>query len=249
MGGAIARGLWKSGRVGAEDIYCADPSVEVLKRCEGVRTATDNRVVVGDADVVIVAVKPRFVASVIAEIKPFLSYERQLFVSIAAGVDFAALCGCLEKDDGELPAMFRVIPNTAIEVKEGVSIISSHGATAEQTGVIRGLFDGLGLTVLVEERFVDAGMALASCGMAYAFRYMRAAVEGAIELGLTAEQAMMIEMQTLQGAVALLRASGRHPEAEIDRVTTPGGITIRGLNAMEEAGFTTAVIKGLRASV
>jgi pyrroline-5-carboxylate reductase len=91
-------------------------------------------------------------------------------------------------------------------------------------------------------------MALASCGIAYAFRYIRAAVEGAVELGLSPGLAKTIEMQTLKGAVALLEANNSHPEAEIDRVTTPGGITIKGLNAMEEAGFSHAVIKGLKAS-
>ena len=92
-------------------------------------------------------------------------------------------------------------------------------------------------------------MALASCGIAYAFRYIRAASEGGVELGFKAHQTQEIVMQTLKGAVALLEADNLHPEEAIDQVTTPGGYTIKGLNAMEQAGFTNAVIQGLLASV
>jgi len=92
-------------------------------------------------------------------------------------------------------------------------------------------------------------MALASCGIAYVMRYIRAASEGGVELGMYASDAKKIVMQTMLGAVKLLESTGNHPEAEIDKVTTPGGITIRGLNAMEANGFTTAVIEGLKASV
>jgi pyrroline-5-carboxylate reductase len=253
IGGTIARGLGNSQVIKPSDIYCSDPSSAVLNRIKEVnkdiRTTADNVKAVTDADIVIVAVKPWLVEPVIREIKPFLSYGKQVFVSIAAGVEFARLCDCLKKEDGEIPAIFRVIPNTAIEVRESVNLVSAYNATPEQTDMIKQLFDELGLTVIVEERLINAGMALASCGIAYAFRYIRAAVEGAVELGLSPELAKNIEMQTLKGAVALLKANNSHPEAEIDKVTTPGGITIRGLNAMEEAGFTNSVIKGLKASV
>lgn len=253
IGGAIARGLGAIPIVKPSDICCSDPSAAVLSKIkeanEDIRTTTDNVKAVADADIVIVAVKPWVIEQAIREIKPFLSYKKQILVSIAAGVDFAKLCDYLEKEGDELPAIFRIIPNTAIEVKESVNIVSAFHATPEQTGMIKKLFDELGLTVIVEERLINAGMALASCGIAYAFRYIRAAVEGAVEIGLHPELAKIIEMQTLQGAVALLKTNDSHPEVEIDKVTTPGGLTIRGLNAMEEAGFTNSVVKGLKASV
>ena len=113
---------------------------------------------------------------------------------------------------------------------------------------ILAIFKELGEAMIIEERLMGAGMALASCGIAYAMRYVRAATEGGVELGMYAKDAQHIVEQTLVGAVELLRANKSHPEAEIDRVTTPGGITIRGLNAMEENGFTNSVIKGLKAS-
>ena len=104
----------------------------------------------------------------------------------------------------------------------------------------------LGQTRVVGEKQLRAGTLLASCGIAYAMRYIRAASEGGVEIGFRADDAKDIVLQTVKGAVALLQATGEHPEQAIDRVTTPGGITIRGLNAMEQAGFTKAVVEGLK---
>ena len=141
------------------------------------------------------------------------------------------------------------MPNTAIAVKESVNFVASENASPVQIEIINNLFNELGLTITIEERLMTACTALSSCGIAYAFRYIRAAIEGAVELGIYPEMAKNVILQTLTGAVTLLETNGSHPEVEIDRVTTPGGITIKGLNAMEEAGFTNAVIKGLKASV
>jgi pyrroline-5-carboxylate reductase len=250
MGGAIARGL----KVSDMELCCADRSTEILNLLKSdnpaIKITNDNCEAVKDADIVIIAVKPWLVEAVIHEIKQNLDYRKQIVISIAAGVTFEKLCSFLKKEDAVFPALYRIIPNTAIEVRESVNFISSyHNTSPEQTATVKSLFDRLGTSFLIEERLLNAGMALASCGIAYAFRYIRAAIEGAVELGLSPEQAKRIEMQTLKGAVALLEANNRHPEAEIDKVTTPGGITIKGLNAMEEAGFTNAVIKGLKASV
>ena len=95
---------------------------------------------------------------------------------------------------------------------------------------------------------MGAATALCSCGIAYAMRYVRAATEGGVELGIYPHKAKEYVLATLRGAVELLEATGNNPEVEIDKVTTPGGITIKGLNAMEAHGFTTAVIEGLKAS-
>ena len=122
-------------------------------------------------------------------------------------------------------------------------------ATEEQTAAVQAVFDGLGQTCLTDEQHLAAGTMLASCGIAYAMRYFRAAAEGGVELGFKADAAKDIVLQTVKGAVELLQANGNHPEAEIDKVTTPGGLTIRGLNEMEHAGFTSAVIRGLKAGL
>jgi pyrroline-5-carboxylate reductase len=107
----------------------------------------------------------------------------------------------------------------------------------------------MGKSLLTDEQHLASGTTLASCGIAYAMRYIRAAAEGGVELGFKADDAKNIVMQTMKGAVELLEASGMHPEAAIDLVTTPGGVTIKGLNEMEHAGFTSAVIRGLKAGL
>ena len=253
IGSAIALGLGSSKTFNASDIYCADIFPEALNKIKkinpDINITTNSIEAVKKANIVIVAVKPWFVETVINEIKGVLDYERQIFISTAAGVEFEKLCTFLKKDNDKLPVLMRLIPNTAIAVKESVNFVSSYNATKEHIDIIKGIFDELGLTVIIDERLMAAGTALASCGIAYAFRYIRAAVEGAVELGLYPELAKKIELQTLRGAITLLETNDSHPEAEIDKVTTPGGITIKGLNAMEEAGFTNTVIKGLKASV
>jgi pyrroline-5-carboxylate reductase len=129
-----------------------------------------------------------------------------------------------------------------------MTFLCARNASQEQIEAVKSIFDNLGATMVIEERLMGAGMALASCGIAYAMRYVRAAMEGGVEMGMYPNDAKNIVLQTLKGAVALLEATGNHPEAEIDKVTTPGGVTIKGLNAMEANGFTNAVIEGLKNS-
>ena len=127
-----------------------------------------------------------------------------------------------------------------------MTFIHELSGTPETLRTVKMLFDAVGRCSVVDERRLHAGMMLASCGTAFALRYVRAAAEGGVELGLYPHEAIEAALQTVKGAAVLLEARGTHPEAEIDRVTTPGGITIRGLNAMEAAGFTAAVIAGLK---
>lgn len=252
MGGAIACGLGNSKFSNELAICCSDPLPEQLRKLKeenaSIEVNTDNKTAIRGADIVIVAVKPRFVETAIDDIKEALDYDKLIIISIAAGIDFFQLCRFLQKDN-KIPAIFRIIPNTAIAVRESVNFVSSYNATQAQTDLVKNLFNELGLTIDVDEHLLPACTALSSCGIAYTFRYIRAAIEGAVELGIHPELAKKIETQTLRGAITLLESNNSHPEAEIDKVTTPGGITIKGLNTMEEFGFTNAVIKGLKASV
>lgn len=252
MGGAIARGLSKGSFVKGSDISMSDVNQGNLQsmsdRNIGIRCTTSNRECVQDADLVILAVKPWLVDSIAAEIKDQLDYNHQIILSIAAGVPLEKLRALFSVSDDQAPTLFRMIPNTAIDVMESFSCISSWNATSEQEDQIVKIFDDLGKAMLVPESQLNAFMSLASCGIAYAFRYVRAATEGGVEMGIYPNVAKEVVLQTLKGAVALLEANGNHPEIEIDKVTTAGGITIKGLNEMEHAGFTSAVIRGLKAS-
>ena len=154
----------------------------------------------------------------------------------------------MAKDGGKLIPTFLVIPNIAIAQLESMTFIAPAMAVEQQhTDVVKDLFDAMGKSIITDEQHLGAGTTLASCGIAYAMRYIRAASEGGVELGFKADEAKQIVMQTMKGAVTLLEATGLHPEAAIDLVTTPGGVTIKGLNEMEHNGFTSSVIKGLKA--
>jgi pyrroline-5-carboxylate reductase len=248
MGGAIARGLSKGKLIQSKNIRVSDVTQANLDSIKAfapeVTVSNSNREIIKNADIIILAVKPWLVEIISEEIENLIDFEKQIVVSIAAGVDFAQLGNLFNAS----ATMFRVIPNTAIDVLQSVSTISSFNATKEQEALIVSLFDELGKAFLVPESQLNAFMSLSSCGIAYAFRYIRAATEGGVEMGIYPGVAKEVVIQTLRGAIDLLEANGTHPEVEIDKVTTPGGITIKGLNEMEAQGFTNAVIKGLKAS-
>lgn len=251
MGGALVEGLLKGETFNAGDITVADPSEEKLGHFarQGASVTTDNAAAAAGADIVAVVVKPWIVKTVIDEIKDTLDYGRQTLIVVAAGVKSAQLDEWLADGGGRVLPYFLVIPNIAIAERQSMTFIVPVGATAALTAKIKAVFDELGGSIVTEERLLAAGTTLASCGIAYAMRYVRASVEGGVELGFKAADAEKIVLQTVRGAVELLQATGKHPEAAIDEVTTPGGVTIRGLNEMEHAGFTSAVIRGLKAGL
>lgn len=249
MGGALVKGWLKSG-YSAASIILTNPSEGKLIpfETEGVQVSRDNAAAL-NADVLFVAVKPWKVEEVILELRDQMDYERQVLVNIAAGVKGDTLRALFDKGDGRVPSIYNCIPNTASSIGEGVSFLTPISGDDALTETLRMLLQKLGDVEVVEEKLLAAGTTLASCGLAYALRYIRAASEGGVELGFRPEVAQRIVMQTVKGAAALLQANGTHPEQEIDKVTTAGGVTIRGLNEMEHAGFTSAVIKGLKAGV
>ena len=249
IGSAIACGMYRTEVIKHSDLTCSDLSVsniEKLKaKCPELNTTQDNIESVKQADIVIVAVKPWIIGGVLESIRTYLDPKKQILISIAAGVTFKQLDTYLGGLD--IPT-YRVIPNIAIEVASSMTFISSDKSDAEKDRTIVGIFNKMGAAQLIKEELMTAGTAVASSGIAFALRYIRAASEGGVELGFYPEQAKEIVMMTTQGAIDIIRAHQSNPEQEIDKVTTPGGITIKGLNTMEMAGFTNAVIKGILAS-
>ena len=239
IGGAIARGLAKGTMFKASDITCTAQSDETLEKMRKIDPdfilTHDNVEAARNADIIIIAVKPWRVEMIIDEIKSF----DLLNTYLTKNTDFDCLA---------TPTIFRIMPNTAIEVMSSMTFVSARNASKEQTDLIIHIFNELGNAMLVEERLMGAGTALASSGIAFALRYIRAAIEGGVELGFYPKQAQEIVVHTVKGAVDLLLENKSNPEMEIDKVTTPGGITIKGLNEMELSGFTSSVIRGLKAS-
>lgn len=246
MGSALARGLLKSGYINPYNITVAEPlHPEMLAdlKEQGVRIFSSNIEAMEGADLIIVAVKPWIVKDVIKEIENAIDPHKMEVSFIVAGINAHDLAGMFTEN---LPDNLSItMPNTAMSVGVSMTFIVTVNGKPDLT---LDVFKQVGEVMQIEERQLQAATALASCGIAYALRYVRAACEGGVELGFQASEAKEIVIQTLAGAVALLKKPDAHPETEIDKVTTPGGITIRGLNAMERNGFTTAVIEGLKAS-
>ena len=248
MGGATVEGLVKGQYFKNDDITVADPSQAVTEKFAkmGLSVTTDNKLAADTADIVCVVVKPWLVERVLKDIKPEFDPKKQILIVIAAGVSSESIKGWLGES---CPPLFLVIPNIAIAEMASMTFIVPIGASEKNIQTVTEIFDEMGSTLITDEQHLAAGTTLASCGIAYAMRYIRAAAEGGVELGFKADDAKAIVMQTMKGAVELLEASGLHPEAAIDLVTTPGGVTIKGLNEMEHAGFTSAVIRGLKAGL
>ncbi len=246
MGGAIARGLAKGTKIQTEDIVVSNrslPKLEALKaEFSTMQTTTCNKEAAQGADVVLLAVKPWLVESVLKELE--LDCHRQILVSVAAGIPFMQYVEWL---GAEMP-IFRVIPNTAISQLESMTLIASYGATPEQEAWMVDVFQEMGMAMLIPESQMAATTALTSCGIAYVFKYIQAAAQAGIELGVYPKDAQRMVAQSVKGAATLLLNNDTHPSVEIDKVTTPGGITIRGINELEHEGFSSAIIKAMKVS-
>lgn len=248
MGGALVKG-WAKSNI-AESITVADKNEQVLAQLKqdhpDLHTTTDNVEAVAGADIVVLTVKPWLMKLVLAEIKNALNLDKQIIVSDAANFTTAMLA----EELGREGQYFYVIPNIAAEFSASMSFVAqgTH-ATDESLKAVEKLYKACGDTIVVAENLVGPGMMMASCGIAYVMRYIRAQMEGGCEMGFYPQQAKQIALQTMQGAVSLLKATGWHPEEAIDKVTTPGGVTIKGLNELDHAGFNSAVIRSLKAGL
>lgn len=246
LGAAIAEGLIKSQFVSANQITVTRRNVEAIEHLKvlGVTVTSDNGMAIRNSDVIIVSLKPYNVREVLEGIKSNFDPARHILISVVTGVylkDFAAIL------DNSIP-IFRAMPNTAIAIQESVTCLCQAGASAEQVQYVNDLFNQLGITIPIDEKLMDAATVLGACGIAYALRFIRAATQGGIEIGFDARTANLISAQTVKGAAELLLKLNRHPEEEIDKVTTPKGCTIVGLNEMEHQGFSSSLIKGICAS-
>ena len=232
MGGALVKGWTKAGM--AANLAVTAHTKRTLDRlteaCPGISVTLDNNEAARGADVVVLAVKPWLVEQVMQEIMPEL--DGKLVISVAAGIRH-------DRID------VYVMPNIAAEYGQSMTFVEE----APQATAVAELFGRVGQCRVVPQRLMDAGMMMAGCGIAYVMRFLRAMMEGGVEMGFYPDEAKHIAMQTMQGAVALLRETGLHPEAAIDKVTTPGGITIKGLNELDHAGFNSAVIRCLKAGL
>jgi pyrroline-5-carboxylate reductase len=246
LGKSIAEGLVKSGFTLPGHIMVTRRNIEVIRFLEekGIMVSNDNQEAARFADLVIVAVKPFQVNEVLAQMKSSLDPHRHLVCSVVTGVSIDNLQSIL----GKTFPVVRAMPNTAIAIQESMTCLCATGWNEDQKEYVEDLFRQLGRVVTIDEKLMDAATVLGACGIAYALRFIRANIQGGIEIGFDATTATLIAAQTVKGAAELLIQTGRHPEQEIDKVTTPKGCTIAGLNEMEHQGFSSSLIKGIAAS-
>lgn len=247
LGVAIAQGAFKAEVIKSQNITLSRRNLSKLESLstKGFNLTSDNIGAVKKSEIIILCVQPKQVAGLLSEIAPFLDEKKHLLVSTITGVTTDELAAHIL---GKNVPIIRAMPNTAIAIGASMTCICAKHASDDQLAVVTRLFDGLGETLLIEERLMKAATVLAASGIAFFMRYLRAASQGGIQLGFDAEEAQRIAVQTAKGAAMLLQKNASHPEMEIDKVTTPEGCTIAGLNEMEHQGLSSALIKGILTS-
>ncbi len=246
LGCALAEGLLDAGTHRPADLVVTRRRIDLLDhlRRRGVEVTADNRAAVRSARCILLTVEPAQVEGVLAEIAPDLDPTRHVLVSCATGITLDTL---REMAACSLPIIL-AMPNTAVAVGASMTTLASRDVARPVLDEVSALFETVGVVEHIPEDLMPAATVLGACGIAYALRFIRAASQGGVEIGFDSRTAGRIAAQTTFGAAKLLLEGGLHPEREIDRVTTPRGCTIAGLNEMEHRGFSSALIKGVTSS-
>jgi len=245
LGTSLAKGLIASGQFSTDRLLLTDKResrITQLKKM-GFQCSDQNLQAVKESKYVVLSVKPQQFLTLAADISSVIT-ENHVVLSTITGISFHEIENAL----GKIPA-FRIMPNTALEICESMTCIAANRFSNLQleNEVIR-LFDNMGKTLVIPEDMMGAATVVGACGIAFALRFMRAMSQGGIEIGFNSEMSQLITAQTIKGAASLIIETNNHPEGEIDKVTTPQGITISGLNEMEHQGLSSAVIRGLLTS-
>jgi len=246
IGLSLAKGLVKKAYCAPEDITLTRRNLKLLSEeaANGFNVSDNNKLAIYDARVIVLAVLPQQLKAVLEEIAPAISPENQLIVSVVSGVS----CADVRNKLGNNVQVIRAMPNTAIAIGQSMTCIASDNASDEQLERVTTMFETVGAVVTINEDLMTSATALCACGIAFFLRSIRAASQGGVEIGFHAKDALKMAVQTAKGAADLLLQTQSHPEGEIDKVTSPKGCTIAGLNEMEHNGFSSAFIKGIKLS-
>ena len=256
MGRALIKGILKKGLVESQDIIVSDLDKDKLRVISelGVTIARDNKGVVAESDIIILAIKPKDMGKVLKEISgplqglssPASGKFPKLLISIAAGIT----TGYIEERLGKDVAVVRVMPNTPALIGEGITAISrGRFAGDEEERITEGIFRGVGETVKVKEELMDAVTALSGSGPAYVFAVMEGLVEAGVKEGLSPDLAQRLVNQTVLGAVRTAMETGESLSALREMVTSPGGTTEAALKVFKEKGLERILAEGVKAAV
>lgn len=241
LGLSIAKGILHSN--GATTMYLTKRNTTQIKDFEkygNVTVTSDNEEAVRQSDILIFAVQPGHFEAILFDIKEFLT-ENHVIISTITGFSIARM----ESVVGNDKYIIRSMPNTAISVGKSMTCICSNGLGKKRVDLAKAIFNRMGHSMEIPEEQMQAATVICASGIAFWMRLIRATTQGAIQLGFDAKEAQELAMYTCNGAASLLVESGSHPEEEIDKVTTPKGCTIEGLNEMEHQGLSSSLIQGI----
>jgi pyrroline-5-carboxylate reductase len=246
LGLSIAEGLTSKSAIDKKNLLLTEKNADRIKILlnKNFNISEDNISSVNNSDIIIIAVKPKNAEEVLKEISDNIKPEKHILISCVAGLNSQQILRIINPNT----PLFRIMPNTAIAVGESMTCISEFNTTEVQKKEIENIFSKLGKVIFINEELMSAATVLAGCGVAFAMRFIRAVTEAGVEMGVDAYNSQLIASQILKGGAELILSNDTHPEKEIDKVTTPGGITITALNEMEHYGFSAAIIKGLIAA-
>ncbi len=246
IGLSLAKGLVEKQYCQAADITLTRRNLKSLngEAAAGFKVSDNNRLAIFNTDVIVLAVLPQQLKKVMEEIKPSVSPEKQVVVSVVSGVS----CADVRNELGNNVQVIRAMPNTAIAIGQSMTCIATDNASQDNIDEVEKMFETVGAVVIINEDLMTSATALCACGIAFFLRSIRAASQGGVEIGFHAHDALKMAVQTAKGAADLLLQTQSHPEHEIDKVTSPKGCTIAGLNEMEHNGFSSAFIKGIKLS-
>jgi pyrroline-5-carboxylate reductase len=244
LGLSIAEGVLHSN--GATSMYLTKRNIESIQHFEkygNVTVTTDNRDAVKNSDILIFAVQPLHIEKLLEEVRDLLT-ENHVVISTITGFSIESI----EKIIGTDQNIIRSMPNTAISVGKSMTCVCANEKGKKKIELAKAIYNRMGHTLEIPEEQMQAATVICASGIAFWMRLIRATTQGAIQLGFDAKEAQELAMHTCDGAAGLLIASGHHPEEEIDKVTTPMGCTIQGLNEMEHQGLSSSLIQGIVAS-
>lgn len=242
MGGAIIKGLISSDFIQKENIIASEVTQELAQKAFdalGIKVVTDNKELIKNSDVIVLATKPYIIKKLLVSLKDFFS-EDKLVISIAAGVSTETIEETLEQ---QIPVI-RTMPNTPALIGEGMTAVCrGKYVKDEQIKFAAELFSKVGRYVEVPENLINAVTGISGSGPAFVYLMIEALADGGLKLGLPKKTAIELAAQTFIGAAKLVLETGKHPSVLKDEVTTPGGTTIAGLATMESEGVRSALIK------
>jgi len=245
LGLSIANGLVKKKQAEPHEITLTRRNIDGLQYMmdQGFQATDENASAVANAQLILLCVLPGQINSVLEDINPILK-PVQVLISVITGVEISAISASL---DTRVP-IIRAMPNTAIAIGESMTCLAAEEVSKAYLPEVIEIFDAVGETMVIEERLMQAATVHGASGTAFFMRYLRAATQAGVQMGFESDEAQLIAVQTAKGAASLIQKNESHPEVEIDKVTTPQGCTIEGLNEMEHQGFSSALIRGVMTS-